>query len=168
MNFIVAVDDNYAIGKDNKLLYHLPSDLKYFKETTLNKVVVMGDKTYFSLPIKPLPKRTNIVVSIDESLKLENAIVVNSFNQLFEKLKEYNDDDIFVIGGATIYNSLMDYCKYAYITRIYSSKPADVFVKNIEKMENWKIVKESKMQTENDLQFKFQVFKNQQIKKFEE
>ena len=167
MNFIVAVDDNYAIGKDNKLLYHLPSDLKYFKETTLNKVVVMGDKTYFSLPIKPLPKRINIVVSIDKSLKLENAIVVNSFNQLFEKLKEYNDDDVFVIGGATIYNSLMDYCKKAYITRIYSSKPADVFVNNIEKMEHWKLVNESEMQTENDLQFKFQVFENQQVKTFE-
>lgn len=167
MNFIVAVDDNYAIGKDNKLLYHLPSDLKYFKETTLNKVVVMGDKTYFSLPIRPLPKRINIVVSIDENLKLENAIVVNNFKQLFKKLSEYNSDEVFVIGGATIYNSLMDYCKYAYITRIYSSKPADVFVKNIEKMDNWKLIKESETQNENDLNYKFQIFENQNVKNFD-
>ena len=168
MNFIVAVDDNYAIGKDNKLLYHLPSDLKYFKETTLNKVVVMGDKTYFSLPIKPLPKRLNIVVSIDENLKLDNAIVVNNFKQLFEKLNEYDSDEIFVIGGATIYNSLMDYCKYAYITRIYSSRPADVFVNNIEKMDHWKLIKESEMKNENELNYKFQIFENLKVKKFEE
>ena len=168
MNFIVAVDDNYAIGKDNKLLYHLPSDLKYFKETTLNKVVVMGDKTYFSLPIKPLPKRLNIVVSIDENLKLDNAIVVNNFKQLFEKLNEYDSDEIFVIGGATIYNSLMDYCKYAYITRIYSSRPADVFVNNIEKMDHWKLIQESEMKNENELNYKFQIFENLKVKKFEE
>ena len=88
MNFIVAVDRNYAIGKDNDLLYSLKQDMKYFRETTLNKVVVMGDKTLMSFPNSaPLKNRTNIVVSIDPNFSVEGAIVVHSFKELFEELK---------------------------------------------------------------------------------
>lgn len=166
MNFIVAVDNNYAIGKKNKLLYDIPADLKYFKEKTLNKVVVMGENTYFSLPIKPLPKRTNIVISLNKNLKLDGCIVVNSFEELFEKIEDYSSDDVFVIGGASIYNALMSYCKYAYITRIFTEQPADVYIKNIEEESNWNKISESEMFNENNLNFKFQVFENKNTQDF--
>ena len=118
MNLIVAVSENYAIGKDNKLLFNLPSDLKYFKEKTLNKVVVMGRRTFNSLPFKPLKNRINIVLTTDESFTYQGVIVVHSFEELFKELEKYNDDDIFIIGGSSIYNKLLNKCRLAYITKV--------------------------------------------------
>ena len=168
MNFIVAVDRNYAIGKDNDLLYSLKQDMKYFRETTLNKVVVMGDKTLMSFPNSaPLKNRTNIVVSIDPNFSVEGAIVVHSFKELFEELKKYNTDDVFVIGGASIYNQLMDYCEYGYITKIDAEKPYDKAINNVEKM-GWTLEKRGETLTENDINFAFCIFKNPNVKTFEE
>ena len=168
MNFIVAVDRNYAIGKDNDLLYSLKQDMKYFRETTLNKVVVMGDKTLMSFPNSaPLKNRTNIVVSIDPNFSVEGAIVVHSFKELFEELKKYNTDDVFVIGGASIYNQLMDYCKYGYITKIDAEKPYDKAINNVEKM-GWTLEQRGETLTENDINFAFCIFKNPNVKTFEE
>lgn len=160
MNFIVAVSENYAIGKDNDMLFNLPSDLKYFKETTLNKVVVMGRKTYYSLPKRPLKNRTNIVLSSNENFKEEGVIIVHSFEELFEELKKYNTDDVFIIGGATLYNKLMDYCKLGYITKVEKVFCADTFITNIEELENWKEISSSEQHSENGLNFKFKVFEN--------
>ena len=85
MNFIVAVSKDYAIGKDNDLLFNLPTDMKFFREQTLNKVVIMGEKTYLSLPKRPLPKRTNIVLSDNENFNDDNIIIVRNLNQLFAR-----------------------------------------------------------------------------------
>jgi dihydrofolate reductase len=168
MNFIVAVDNNYAIGKNNDLLYSLKQDMKYFRETTLNKVVVMGDKTLLSFPNSaPLKNRTNIVVSIDPNFTVDGAIVVHSFKELFEELKKYDTNDIFVIGGASIYNQLMDYCEFGYITKIDAEKPYDKAINNVEKM-GWELVSKSETLTENDLNFAFCIFKNPNVKIFEE
>ena len=168
MNFIVAVDNNYAIGKNNDLLYSLKQDMKYFRETTLNKVVVMGDKTLLSFPNSaPLKNRTNIVVSIDPNFTVEGAIVVHSFKELFEELKKYDTNDIFVIGGASIYNQLMDYCEFGYITKIDAEKPYDKAINNVEKM-GWKLVSKGETLTENDINFAFCIFKNPNVKIFEE
>ena len=168
MNFIVAVDNNYAIGKNNDLLYSLPTDMKYFRQTTLNKVVVMGLNTLLSFPNqKPLKNRTNIVLSgSNKDFKCENATVVYDLNSLFEELKKYDTDEVFVIGGASVYNLMMPYCKYAYITKINAEKPADVFINNIEKQDSWKLIKESEKYFENDLEFTFQVYENLDIKKY--
>jgi len=163
MNFIVAVDKNYAIGKNGTLIYSLPSDLAYFKKVTSGKIVVMGDRTFLSLPKHPLPNRTNIVMTLtDESY--DGAITVRSVSELKEAIKDYNTDDVFVIGGASIYNLLMDYCKFAYITKIESSEPADTYIHNIEEKGNWKLVSASETQTENGLDFKFCVFENLNVK----
>lgn len=164
MNFIVAVTNDYAIGKNNNLLFHLPTDLKYFKQTTINKVVVMGERTYLSLPKRPLPNRINIVLSDNPQFYDENIVIVNNLNQLFDELKKYNPDDVFVTGGASVYNLLMDYCTKAYITKIDMVVPADTYIKNIEKMPNWKLVSQSETKTENDLDFKFLVFENLNVK----
>lgn len=164
MNFIVAVTNDYAIGKNNNLLFHLPTDLKYFKQTTINKVVVMGERTYHSLPKRPLPNRINIVLSDNPQFYDENIVIVNNLNQLFDELKKYNPDDVFVTGGASVYNLLMDYCTKAYITKIDMVVPADTYIKNIEKMPNWKLVSQSETKTENDLDFKFLVFENLNVK----
>ena len=91
MNFIVAVSKDYAIGKDNKLLFNLPTDLKYFKEMTLGKVVVMGQNTYLSLPNRPLPNRTNIVLSNNLNFHDDNVIIVRTVNELFNSIKQCYD-----------------------------------------------------------------------------
>ena len=166
MNFIVAVSQDFAIGKDNNLLFNLPSDLKYFKEKTLNKVVIMGDRTYLSLPKRPLPKRINIVLSKHGVEVPEGVIVVGSFEELFKELENYDSKDVFVCGGASVYNALMDYCEFAYITKIEKVVPADTYIENIDKKSNWEIVESSQKQTENGLDFKFVLYKNNSVKIF--
>lgn len=168
MNFIVAVSEDYAIGRNNDLLFSLPTDLAYFKEKTLNKVVVMGRKTFDSLPRKPLPKRTNIVLSSSLDLEDENIIIVRTLNELVEHIKFYNSEDVFVIGGASIYNLLMDYCERAYITKINVIVPADTYIENVEKKENWKEVSSSELIEENGLSFQFKVFENTKVKDLSE
>ena len=168
MNFIVAVDNNYAIGKNNDLLYSLPTDMKYFRQTTLNKVIVMGLNTLLSFPNqKPLKNRTNIVLSgSNKDFTCDNATVVYDLDSLFEELKKYNTDEVFVVGGASVYNLMMPYCKYAYITKINAEKPADVYINNIEKMDNWSLIQESEKYNENDLEFTFQIYENKNIKEY--
>ena len=163
MNFIVAVDNNYAIGKNGTLIYNLPSDLAYFKKVTSGKVVVMGDKTFLSLPRHPLPNRTNIVMTLTDET-YDGAITVRSVDELKQVIKNYNIDDVFVIGGASIYNLLMDYCKFAYITKIDASELADTYINNIEEKGTWRLVSSSEKQTENGLDFKFCIFENYNIK----
>lgn len=165
MNLIVAVSKDYAIGKDNRLLFNLPTDLAYFKEKTINKVVVMGEKTYLSLPKRPLPKRINIVLSDNLSFTAEGAIVVHSLVELFQQLNHYDSKDIFVCGGASIYNLLMDYCDTAFITMIEKSVPADAYIDNIEKR-GFVLESSSALQKENGIIFSFKTFKNLNPKTF--
>ena len=163
MNFIVAVDKNYAIGRNGTLIYSLPSDLAYFKKVTTGKVVVMGDKTYLSLPKRPLPNRTNIVMTLTDN-NYEGAITVRSVKELKEVIKDYNSDDVFVIGGASIYNLLMNNCKLAYITKIKARYPADTHINNIEDSGVWELISKSQTMTENGLDFNFCIYENQDVK----
>lgn len=168
MNFIVAVDNNYAIGKDNNLLYSLKGDMQYFRQTTLNKVVVMGDKTLLSLPKSaPLKNRTNIVISIDPDFNVDGALVCHNFSELFRALKQYNSEDVFVIGGASIYNQLMPYCNKAYITKINSSKPYDKSITNVENL-GWKLISKSEDLEENGITYNFCIFENPNVKIWED
>ena len=119
MNLIVAVDKNWAIGKDNKLLVSIPDDMKFFRETTTGKVVVMGRKTLESFPNgKPLKNRVNIVLTRDPNYEVKDAIIVHSKEELDEELKKYNQDDIFVIGGESIYRMMLNDCKRAFVTYV--------------------------------------------------
>lgn len=128
MNLIVAVDKNWAIGLHNKLLVSIPADMKFFRETTMGKVVVMGRKTLESFPGgQPLKKRTNIVLTSDKNYKVKDAVVVNSVEALLEELRQYNDEDIYVLGGESIYRQLLPYCKVAHITKIDHAYEADTY-----------------------------------------
>lgn len=156
MNLIAAVDENWAIGNKNQLLVSIPADMKFFRETTVNKVVVMGRKTLESFPGgQPLKKRTNIVLTRDKNYKVKDAIVVNSIEDLLKELKKYDEEDIYVIGGDSIYKQLLPYCKLAHITRIHHAYEADTYFPNLDKMDDWEITGISDEQTYFDLEYEF-------------
>lgn len=159
MNLIVAVSLDYAIGKNNKLLFRLPTDMAFFKEKTMGKTVVMGEKTYLSLPKRPLLNRINIVLSDNPNFVADGAIVVHTLDDLFEELKKYKSEDIFVCGGASIYNLLMNYCDTAYVTKVEKIVDADTYINDIE--EHGFVLKEiSPKIEENNLTFTFQTYQN--------
>ncbi len=156
MNLIVAVDQNWAIGLQNKLLVSIPADMKFFRETTTGKVVVMGRKTLESFPQKqPLKNRTNIVLTRDKDYKVNGAIVVTSVEELLEELKKYEQDDIYVIGGESIYKLLLPYCKVAHVTKIDHAYEADTYFPDLEKEDGWKVTGISDEQTYFDLEYYF-------------
>ena len=111
MNLIVAVDNNWAIGNKNKLLVSIPNDMKHFREETTGKVVVLGRKTLETFPQgQPLKNRTNIILSRNAKHEVKGAITVHSVEELLEELKKYDDGDVYVIGGDSVYKQLLPYC----------------------------------------------------------
>lgn len=156
MNMIVAIDNNWAIGYKNSLLVKIPRDQKMFQEMTTGKVVVMGRKTLESLPQKqPLQNRTNIILTKDKNYKVKGATVVNSVDELLEELKKYNDKDIFIAGGESVYEQMLPYCDTAHVTKIDYEYQADTYCPNLDKMPEWKIVADSEEQTYFDLEYVF-------------
>lgn len=159
MNLIVAVDKNWAIGKDNKLLVSIPDDMKFFRETTTGKVVVMGRKTLESFPNgKPLKNRVNIVLTRDPNYEVKDAIIVHSKEELDEELKKYNQDDIFVIGGESIYRMMLNDCKRAFVTYVDYAYDADTYFPNLDELSDWKLADESEEQTYYDIEFYFRTY----------
>lgn len=156
MNLIAAVDQNWAIGNKNELLVRIPADQKFFRETTTGKVVVMGRKTLESFPNGlPLAKRTNIVLTRDQDYKVKGAILVHSEEELLEELKKYEEDDIFVIGGGSVYEMMLPYCNTVYVTKIDFAYQADTYFPNLDEMPEWEMTEESEEQTCFDIEFAF-------------
>ena len=156
MNLIVAVDDNWAIGNKKQLLVSIPADMNFFRETTIGKVVVMGRKTLETFPGgQPLKKRVNIVLTRDKNYKVKDAIVVHTIEELLEELKQYDEEEIYVIGGETIYRQMLPYCKLAHVTRIHHTYEADTYFPNLDEMEDWEITGISEEQTYFDLEYEF-------------
>lgn len=161
MKLIAAVDNNFGIGNKGKLLVHIPSDLKRFRAMTLGKVVVLGRKTLETFPQKqPLELRTNIILSKNKSYNVKGAIVVNSREELINKLKSYDTDDVYILGGESIYNMMLDYCDEAIITRLDYEYEADSYIKNLDKEENWEKVSSGEEQTFFDVIFRFDNYIN--------
>ena len=134
MNIIVAVDKNWGIGYENKLLTSIPEDMKFFRETTMGKVVVMGRKTLESFPNGlPLKNRTNIVLTRRKNYDGHGAIIVHDEDELMKELEKYDSEDIFVIGGQSIYEMLMPYTSEFIVTRIDKEMDADVYFPNLDK-----------------------------------
>ena len=159
MNLIVAVDKNWAIGKENKLLVSIPQDMKFFRQTTQGKVVAMGRKTLESFPNGlPLKNRVNVVLTSDKNYKVKDAILVHSIDEMVEELKKYNEEDIFVIGGETIYRQLLPYCKKAYITKIDHAYHADTHFPNLDQDPAWEMTGISDEQTYFDLEYVFTIY----------
>lgn len=156
MNLIVAVDKNWAIGYQNKLLVSIPADMRYFRDVTTNKVVIMGKNTLESFPGgKPLKNRTNIVIALEKDYKVNDAIVVYSIEEALEELKKYKTEDVYVIGGASIYKQLLPYCHVAHITKIDYAYQADTYFPNLDEMEDWVLAEETEEQTYYDLAYTF-------------
>lgn len=156
MNLIAAVDNNWAIGKNNQLLVSIPADMKFFRTTTTGKVVVMGRKTLESFPNgQPLKNRINIVLTHDRTYRVKDAVVVYSMDELREKLKKYNSEDIYVIGGESIYRQLVDECDVAHITKIDFAYDADAYFPNLDEKDEWEITADSEEQTYFNLIYHF-------------
>lgn len=136
MKAIVVVDKNWGIGKNGGLLFRLKKDMEFFRKTTLNKVVVMGAKTYASFPHGALPDRTNIVLD-DSGARYPDAQSVASVDDLHALLSQYEPDDVFVIGGASVYRLLLDDCNEAYVTKVDAVGNADCFFPNLDEMSWW-------------------------------
>ena len=152
---IVAIADNNAIGRDNALLWHISEDMKFFRETTTGKVVVMGRKTLESFPHgRPLKNRVNIVLTSDRTYQAEGAVIVHSIDELMELVKGLNSDEVFVIGGAMVYSTLMPYCEKLYITHIDRAFDADRFLPEIKDSE-WEVLDASETMEENGLSFRY-------------
>ena len=156
MNIIVAADKNWAIGENGKLLVSIPSDMKFFRQTTTGNVVVMGRKTLESFPGGlPLKNRTNIVLTRNENYKVKDAIIVHSIEELMEELKKYPAEDVYCIGGDTIYKQLLPYCDAAQVTKIDFAYIADSYFPNLDEDPQWHVAAESEEQTYFDLEYKF-------------
>lgn len=156
MNIIVAVDQNWAIGHNNKLLVSIPSDMKFFRSTTTGKVVVMGRKTLESFPNGlPLKNRINIVLTANPNYKVKDAIVCHSMEEVLEELKKYDSEDVYVIGGDSIYHQMLPYCDVAHVTKIFHAYEADSWFPNLDQDPEWEITADSEEQTYFDLEFQF-------------
>lgn len=156
MNLIVAVDKNWGIGKGNKLLVSIPSDMKFFRETTFGKVVVMGRKTLESFPNGlPLKNRTNIVLTKRPDYQVKDAIVLHTVEEVLKELKKYESDDIYIIGGESIYRQFLPYCNTAHVTKINHAYEADVYFPDLDAMDEWEITADSEEQTYFDLEYVF-------------
>lgn len=163
MKAIVAVDKEWGIGKNNGLLFRLPRDMAFFKEKTWDKVVVMGGNTLLSFPGgKPLPHRINIVLS--SSLERDDCIVVKNLDELFVELQKYNSEDIFIIGGAMFYRTMIDYCSVAYITKVNTVGGATVFFPNLDSADNWEMVSTTESIEDNGYDISFTEYRNGSVK----
>lgn len=159
MNIIVAVDKNWAIGNQGQLLVTIPQDQKMFREETLGKVIVMGRKTLESFPAgQPLYGRTNIVLTTDQDYRANGAIICHSVEEVLEELKQYQSEDIFIIGGQTIYEQFLSYCNVAHVTYIDFKYAADTHFPNLDVAPDWKLVLESDEQTFFSLCYEFRMY----------
>ncbi len=163
MNLIAAVDSNWGIGKNNQLLVKIPADMKFFRETTTGKVVVMGRKTLESFPNgQPLKNRVNIVLTHDKTYQVKDAVLVYSLEELWKELEKYESENIYVIGGESIYDQLVDACDTAHITKIDYAYDADAHFPNLDERPEWQITQDSEEQTYFDLIYHFYKYEKQQ------
>ncbi|MFI3229265.1 MAG: dihydrofolate reductase [Bacillota bacterium] len=162
MKAIVAVDSEWGIGKNNDMLFHLPLDLAFFKEQTMGKTIVMGRKTLLSFPNgKPLPKRENIVLS--STFNSDQCLCVQSMQELKAVLNERDADSVFIVGGAMFYNTMINYCSEAIITKIEAVGGATHFFPNLDDMQNWTLVESSTPQTTNGYTVTFTKYVNNAV-----
>ena len=156
MNLIVAVDNNWAIGSKNRLLVSIPADHKFFRQETTGKVVVLGRKTLETFPQGlPLKNRTNIIMSTNSDYHVKDAIIVHSKEELLEELKNYKSEDVYIIGGESVYRLMLPYCDVAHVTKIDHEYEADAYFPNLDELDEWEITADSEEQTYFDLAYEF-------------
>lgn len=163
MQAIVAVDKKWGIGKKNDLLFHLPLDMKFFRQTTLNKVIVMGSNTLKSFPGgNPLKNRINVVL-YPGGEKRSDCIVVDSLDELKTELSKYPTEDVFIVGGAMFYRTMLPYCDKVYVTKVDADGEAEVFYENLDAMPNWRLTEYGDAVTDGDYTLHFCVYNNDNV-----
>ncbi len=163
MKAIFHADKHWGIGKDNGLMFSLPKDMKFFRETTMGKIVVMGSKTLQSFPGgRPLKGRTNIVLCPED---VAGVLTAHSLAELFSELEKYPEDDVFVIGGASVYRALLPYCSEVLVTKVDADGGADVFVPDLDADENFSLIFESPPEEDNGYTIRFCTYRNLHVKK---
>ena len=156
MNLIVNVDSNWAIGYRGKLLVSIPEDMKFFRSETTGKVVVLGRKTLDTFPGgQPLKNRTNIILTRNPNYQVKGAIICHSVEEVLEELKKYNSEDVYIIGGDSIYKEFLPYCDVAHVTRTDHVYDADAWFPNLEEDPAWVLTGESEEKTYFYLEFRF-------------
>ena len=156
MTSIVAADKNWGIGNRGELLVSIPKDQKMFRQETTGKVVVLGRKTLDTFPQKqPLPNRTNIILTHDKNYQVKGATVVHSVEELLEELKKYPSEDVYIIGGESIYQQMLPYCDTAHVTQIDHEYRADAFFLNLDEDPAWEMTAEGEEETYFDLEYRF-------------
>lgn len=159
MKIILAVDENFAIGKDNKLLFHISEDLKHFKKTTLNSIVIMGRKTYESMG-GALPKRDNLILTRNKDYKADDAKVFTDKEDILNYVKNNPDKEAFVIGGGEIVNIFLDDCDEAIITKVMEKvEDADTYLHNFDKDPDFDLVEESDIKEEDGVKFIYVIYR---------
>ena len=155
MNAIVAVDANWAIGCQGDLLFSLPTDMRRFRSLTMGGTVILGRKTLDTFPGgKPLPKRRNIVITRNPDLTVEGAEIASGPEEALALAQ--GDENIWVIGGGSVYTALLSRCKRVYLTKVdQAAENADTFFPNLDKLPNWKVEKRSEPVEENGLTYRF-------------
>ena len=156
---IVCVDENWGIGNNGNLLVHIPEDMKFFREKTIDSVVIMGRKTYDSLPLKPLPQRTNIVITSTNNNRPDEEdtfFVSMEFTKTYLDMLHNSPVEYFIIGGGQIYKELLPYCECAYVTKVFRCyNKADTYFPNIDNMPEWEIKSASEIKEHNNIKYQF-------------
>lgn len=156
MKLILAADENWAIGNKGGLLCHLSGDLKFFKEKTSGKTVVMGRPTLESLPGgKPLPNRENIVLTTNTDYEKEGVTVVHNEEELDAYLADYDQDMVFLIGGGKVYREFLRKCDTCYITKIYDKFEADTWFVDLDAIGEFEVIWSSDVQEEKGIRYQF-------------
>ena len=165
MNCIVVVDQNWAIGCEGGLLFSLPTDMKRFRSLTIDGTVILGRKTLDSFPAgRPLPRRRNIVITRKVDFDREGCEIVPSPQAALEAAAGTEEEQLWVIGGGSVYTALLPKCKRAFVTRVDSAAPeADTFVPNLEKLPGWEVESVSEPVEENGVTYRFVDYINTKI-----
>lgn len=166
MKAIVAVDNNWGIGRNNGLLFSIKKDMAFFREKTKNAVVCMGYNTLLSFPnSKPLKGRINIVLCPDD-VEREDCICVHSLDELFKVLEAYDGDNTFVIGGAMFYKTMLDYVDIVYVTKVDADGQPTLFFENLDEKDNFELIDVSEPVDDNGLTLRFTSYRNINPKKY--
>ncbi len=166
MRAILHADKNWGIGKNNGLMFKIPADMKFFKETTTGNVVVMGSNTLKSFPNgKPLKDRLNIVLYPDGEDR-DDCKIVRSLDELFAEIKKFPPEKVFVIGGQMMYKTLLNYCTEVLVTKVEAEGDADAFFENLDKNADFELVSVSEPVETNGYIISFTTYKNLKVKAY--
>ena len=157
ISIIVAIASNNAIGKNNDLLWHITNDLKHFKKVTKNHYIIMGKRTYYSLPVRPLPHRTSMIITDVANEDIDNCLMAYSIEDAISKMDDANEN--FIIGGGSVYKQFMPFANKLYITRVHKDYEADTFFPEIS-LDKWELVSEDHVNndSQNDFNYTFEIY----------